>query len=98
MSPVIRIPAERGGLILIASDGLWDVTDFEKVAAAARQVDKEQDGSVVQVARAVANLAKKGASKDDVTVLCVRVWSDDEWELRSPTRNLDDGRMAAFEG
>lgn len=29
-------------------------------------------------------------------VLVVRVWPDAEWELRSPTKNLDDGESAAF--
>ena len=28
--------------------------------------------------------------------LVVRVWPGSEWELRSPTKNLDDGQVAAF--
>ena len=28
--------------------------------------------------------------------LVLRVWPGSEWELRSPTKNLDDGQVAAF--
>ena len=31
-----------------------------------------------------------------LAALVVRVWPATEWELRSPTKNLDDGEAAAF--
>lgn len=92
------IARDQGALILVASDGLWDVMDFAAVASLALTVDKEEaDGGAVQVAAAVIAAAKKAGTRDDVTALVVRVWSEEEWELRSPTRNLDDGRAALFE-
>lgn len=97
LSEVVKIPPNRGAIILIASDGLWDVADPETVAAAVCQADAELDGSIVGVANAAVAAAVKRNTKDDVTVLAVRVWPSDEWEYRSPCRNLDDGRDAAFE-
>ncbi|KAL4432531.1 hypothetical protein ABPG77_000468 [Micractinium sp. CCAP 211/92] len=96
VSAVIRLGEQQGGILLIASDGLWDVTDAEAVTATVCQADKEQDGSVLETTNAVIAHALKQRTKDDVTVLVVRVWPASEWELRSPTKNLDDGEVAAF--
>jgi len=97
LSEVVKIPPDRGAIILIASDGLWDVADPETVAAAVCQADAELDGSIVGVANAAVAAAVKRNTKDDVTVLAVRVWPSDEWKYRSPCRNLDDGKDASFE-
>ena len=97
LSEVVKIPPNQGAIILIASDGLWDVADPETVAAAVCQADAELDGSIVGVANAAVAAAVKRNTKDDVTVLAVRVWPSDEWEYRSPCRNLDDGKDASFE-
>ena len=49
-----------------------------------------------ELASAVVALALKARTKDDVTALVVRIWPADEWEMRSPTKNLDDGEGASF--
>jgi len=96
VSDVVSIPRDQGALLLVASDGLWDVLDPEKVAHAAKLADKEQDGSVVEVAAAIVAAAKKAGTRDDVTALVVRLWAADEWRLRSPLMTLDDGQSASF--
>ncbi|KAG7668148.1 hypothetical protein KSW81_004511 [Nannochloris sp. 'desiccata'] len=96
VSDVVSISQEQGALLLIASDGLWDVLDPEKVAHAAKMADKEHDGSVVEVAGAIVAAAKKAGTRDDVTALVVRLWSASEWQLRSPLMTLDDGQLASF--
>lgn len=96
VSDVVSIPQDQGALLLVASDGLWDVLDPEKVAHAAKMADKEQDGNVVEVAAAVVAAAKKAGTRDDVTALVVRLWSAAEWRVRSPLMTLDDGQSASF--
>jgi protein phosphatase len=96
VSDVVSIPHNQGALLLVASDGLWDVMDPEKVAHAAKVADKEHDGSVVEVAAAIVAAAKKAGTRDDVTALVVRLWPGVEWELRSPLMTLDDGQTASF--
>lgn len=97
VSEVAAIPLHQGALLVIASDGLWDVLDSEKVAGVAAAADKEEDGSVVEIAAAIVAAAKKAGTRDDVTALVVRLWPEDEWELRSPLMTLDDGQVASFE-
>ena len=96
VSDVVSIPHNQGALLLVASDGLWDVMDPEKVALAVKAADKEEDGSVVGVAAAIVAAAKKAGTRDDVTALVVRLWPAEEWELRSPLMTLDDGQTASF--
>ena len=38
------------------------------------------------------------AAPSPAAALVVRVWPGSEWELRSPTKNLDDGQSVAFVG
>ena len=59
-------------------------------------VRRDKDGDVRELASAVVALALKARTKDDVTALVVRIWPADEWEMRSPTKNLDDGEGASF--
>ena len=97
VSDVVAVAKDKHALLLIASDGLWDVLDAEKVAALATQADAELDGSVVETAAAIVAAAKKAGTRDDVTALVVRFWPGDDWEMRSPLMNLDDGQVASFE-
>jgi protein phosphatase len=96
VSAVVTISENEGALLLVASDGLWDVLDPEKVAHAVKLADSEQDGSVVEVAAAIVAAAKKAGTRDDVTALVVRLWPASEWRLRSPLVTLDDGQTASF--
>ena len=97
VSDVVSVPLHEGALLVIASDGLWDVLDSEKLAGIAAAADKEEDGSVVEIAAAIVAAAKKSGTRDDVTALVVRLWPEEEWELRSPLMTLDDGQVASFE-
>jgi protein phosphatase len=96
VSSVVRLGEQEGGILLIASDGLWDVADQDAVTQAICQADRDKDGNVVETTNAAIAVALKHRTKDDVTALVVRVWPATEWELRSPTKNLDDGEAAAF--
>lgn len=40
MSHVVRVPATQGGMLLIASDGLWDFADVDTVAQLVLQTDR----------------------------------------------------------
>lgn len=86
----ISVPKNRGALLLIASDGLWDVLDQERVAALLCTADQENDGSVVEVASAVIEAAQKANTRDDVTALVIRIFPIDEWALRSPIYDFVD--------
>jgi serine/threonine protein phosphatase PrpC len=79
----------------VASDGLWDVADFDRVAAVAAGADREHGGSVVAVAGAVVAAAKAAGTRDDVTALVVRLWPEGEWEGRDP--GDPGGRGGSFE-
>jgi hypothetical protein len=69
---------------------------FEHNALATTSCFRDKDGNVVETTNAAIAVALKHRTKDDVTALVVRVWPATEWELRSPTKNLDDGEAAAF--
>ena len=40
MSHVLRVPPDTGGMLLIASDGLWDFADADTVTQLALSSDK----------------------------------------------------------
>lgn len=93
VSDVSEISENKGSLLLIASDGLWDVLTRDRVTSLLRAADEEHDGSVVDIASSMIEAAQKANTRDDVTALVVRVFPADEWALRSPIRNVMD-----FEG
>ncbi|GAB4823105.1 hypothetical protein N2152v2_010151 [Parachlorella kessleri] len=96
VSPVLRVPAGEGAMLLIATDGLWDFADAETVAQLALASDRDHDGNVMEVTAAVIAYALKQRTRDDVTVLVARIWPESEWDLRSPLKNLDDGAAVSF--
>lgn len=51
VSGVVRLQDEEGGLLLIASDGLWDVAEVEAVTAAIAQADRWVHGPFLAHAR-----------------------------------------------
>ncbi len=75
VSDVIALGGDQEALIVIASDGLWDVMSAEDAMDLARKVDRDSHGGVVKVAAALAHEAEALGSKDDVTVVACRVWS-----------------------
>ena len=44
VSGVVRLTEEQGGILLIASDGLWDVAEADAVVQAICQADRWQQG------------------------------------------------------
>lgn len=96
VSSVLRVLPQEGGMLLIASDGLWDFADTQAVTDIALEADREHDGNVLEVAGAVIGHAIKQRTRDDVTVLVARIWPEEEWEMRSPMKNLDDGASVSF--
>lgn len=42
VSGVARVTQDRGCILVIASDGLWDVSDAEHVAACVLQADRQE--------------------------------------------------------
>ena len=77
VSDVVTVDADREALVVIASDGLWDVMCVEDAIDMARHVDRDTRGGVVDVAVALVEEAIALGSKDDVTVAVCRVWSED---------------------
>lgn len=82
VSPVYGISPEQGAIIIIASDGLWDVLSIEEAADIALTTDQHSHGGVIQVAAALAEESQDLGSRDDVTVLVIRIWPREIWEDR----------------
>jgi len=79
---VYEIAPDQGALILVASDGLWDVLSIEEAVDIALATDRNSHGGVIQVATALAQEAQDLGSRDDVTVLVIRIWPREIWEDR----------------
>ena len=60
-------------LVVIASDGLWDVTSAERVAELAVKIHRTQGATVCSVAETILRHAQDCKSKDDVTVMVLAV-------------------------
>lgn len=73
VSEVIRLPLDKqegGGVLVIASDGLWDVVDIDTVVQAALQAISEGPRAG---AEALLQLALAQHSRDDVSVLLLQI-------------------------
>ena len=77
VSDIVTLRGDQEALIVIASDGLWDVMSVEDAIDMARHVDRDSRGGVVNVAVALVEEAVALGSKDDVTVVVCRVWTKD---------------------
>lgn len=95
VGPVVRCPPAQGGLVLIASDGLWDVADFATVGRLAAQAFRENGHDLATAARAVLSHAIKRRTKDDVSVILAHVWPEADWALRSPPQSSATGPVFA---
>lgn len=98
VSDVSMVGNDRGAIVIIASDGLWDVVDFREVAGLAALTDRQafvaaaadadtnididygtfgnamnSDNRAVDVAMAIVDAAIKAGTRDDVTVLVVKI-------------------------
>lgn len=82
VSDVHEISKDCGAIILIASDGLWDVVSMDDAIDLAYHTDNLSYGGVIQIATALVNESQDLGSRDDVTVLVIRIWPREEWEDR----------------
>jgi protein phosphatase len=82
VSQVYEVSPEQGALILVASDGLWDVLSIEEAVNIASATDKDSHGGVIQIAAALAQESQDLGSRDDITVLVLRIWPREVWEDR----------------
>lgn len=82
--------------IMLAEGPVLATSDRPACCLVGHSCHREHDGDVVEITSGVIALALKNRTKDDLTVLAVRVWSSEDWVLRSPSANLDDGEAASF--
>lgn len=73
VSPVVAVPPGGTLLLLVASDGLWDVAPRDRVAQVALEAFHSSFGNMRVVAQALVEHAQKQRSKDDITVLALTV-------------------------
>ncbi|KAK9829211.1 hypothetical protein WJX72_004520 [[Myrmecia] bisecta] len=73
VSQVVKVGSSETAFVMLASDGLWDVTDSQHAVQVALRAHQESDGSVQAMAEAVVQHAQRQRTKDDVTVLLVKI-------------------------
>ena len=73
VSSVIKVAPDQSGTVLMASDGLWDVTDTQRVLQILNRVSKESNGSVKAMTEAVVQHAQRQRTRDDLTVVLLKV-------------------------
>ena len=73
VSQVIRVSPEQSAIIIMASDGLWDVTDTQRVVQIVDRVSHESNGSVQAMTDAVVQHAQRQRTRDDLSVVLLKV-------------------------
>lgn len=73
ISKVIKVGPEQSGIIVMASDGLWDVTDSQRVLQIIGRASQESNGSVQAMADAVVQHAQRQRTRDDLSVVLLKV-------------------------
>ncbi|DBA93109.1 TPA: hypothetical protein ACH3X2_003427 [Trebouxia sp. C0005] len=73
VSSVIKIAPDQSGVVIMASDGLWDVTDARRVLQIVSRTAKESSGSVKAMTDAVVQHAQRQRTRDDLTVVLLKV-------------------------
>lgn len=73
ISSVIKVAPDQTGTVLMASDGLWDVTDAQRVLQIINRVAKESNGSIQAMTDAVVQHAQRQRTRDDLTVVLLKV-------------------------
>ncbi|KAK9810559.1 hypothetical protein WJX73_000740 [Symbiochloris irregularis] len=71
VSPVECVGDASSALVIIASDGVWDVASPDRVVQAAMEASNAGDGDVEAMARAVAVHASKQHTKDDLLLFWI---------------------------
>jgi len=73
VSSVIKIAPDQSGIVIMASDGLWDVTDAQCVLQIVSRIAKQSNGSVKAMTDAVVQHAQRQRTRDDLTVVLLKV-------------------------
>jgi protein phosphatase len=73
VSNVHAIDPDHGALVVVASDGVWDVLSLDDAAELALKADVDSDKSVIHIAGSLVQEAQDLGSRDDVTVLVARI-------------------------
>jgi serine/threonine protein phosphatase PrpC len=73
VSPALSIPPQEEGVVIVASDGLWDVVTPEAAGAAALRMLAAANGSAAAVAEGLMWMALQGRSQDDITVMVLHI-------------------------
>ena len=73
ISKVVKVSPDQSGVVVMASDGLWDVTDSHRVLQIVRRVSKESNGSVHAMTDAVVQHAQRQRTRDDLSVVLLKV-------------------------
>lgn len=73
VSSVTKIAPDQSGIVIMASDGLWDVTDAHRVLQIVSRTAKESNGSVKAMTDAVVQHAQRQRTRDDLTVVLLKV-------------------------
>lgn len=73
ISPVVRLGRCDSALVLMASDGLWDVVDAEGALGCALQTHADGGGSSQAMTAAVVQQAQRNRTRDDLTVVVLKI-------------------------
>ncbi|KAK9843961.1 hypothetical protein WJX81_000542 [Elliptochloris bilobata] len=76
VSRVVRLPPRASGLVVLASDGLWDVADAARAVAVAWAAYADSGNSAAAAAGELVAHAQRQRTKDDVSVVVVVVRAD----------------------
>lgn len=76
ISPVVKVRPDQSGLLVMASDGLWDVAEPQRVLQLAAKAGKEHNQSVEAMANAVVQHAQRQRTRDDLTVIVLKIMQD----------------------
>ena len=73
ISHVIKISPDQSGIVVMASDGLWDVTDAQRVLQIVCKASKESNGSLRAMTDAIVQHAQRQRTRDDLSVVLLSV-------------------------
>ena len=73
ISQVLKVKPHQSALLVMASDGLWDVADPQRVLQLAAKTGKERNLSVEAIAEAVVQHAQRQRTRDDLTVMVLKI-------------------------
>eukprot|EP00959_Pyramimonas_sp_CCMP1952_P136572 2858252-Pyramimonas_sp.AAC.2 len=73
VAPTFFTPAGEASLVVLASDGLWDVTTPQQAVELALEAGRRTEGDPKAMAAALGKRAREKRSLDDITVMVVLI-------------------------